>query len=79
MIEGVLKDIFKDGMFKIAYVEVFWPEGARRNSVSLTYLLTNQKALDQAIYSKKDIYGKLMDKIDKEYNPEKPKPPTPPN
>ena len=71
MIEGVLKEIFRDGMFKIAHVEVFWPEGARRNSVTLTYLLTNQKALDQAIYSKKDIYGKLLAKIDKEYNPEK--------
>ena len=54
MIEGVLKEIFKDGMFKIAHVEYF-VEGARRNSVTLTYLLTNQRALNQAIFAKKSI------------------------
>lgn len=35
-----------DELLKTAYVEVSWPEGAKRNSVSLTMLLTNQKQID---------------------------------
>jgi len=75
MVEGVLKEIFKDGMFKIAYVEVFWPEGARRNSVTLTYLLTNQRALNQAIFSKKEVYKKLKDHMIEEVEGKKQKSP----
>ena len=76
MIEGVLKEIFKDGMFKIAHVEVFWPEGARRNSVTLTYLLTNQRALNQAIFAKKEVYKKLKDHMIEEVEGKPdPKPP----
>ena len=83
MIEGVLKEIFKDGMFKIAHVEVFWPEGARRNSVTLTYLLTNQRALNQAIFAKKEVYKKLKDhmieEVDGKPDPKPPEPKIDPN
>lgn len=49
MIKSKIKEILGDEVLKIAKVEVFWPEGAYRNSVYLTYLLTNQKSLDDYI------------------------------
>lgn len=59
-IEGVIKSLFEDHILKIANVEVFWPEGARRDSVTLTLLLTNQKALDQHLLSKKKVMKELL-------------------
>lgn len=44
-----LKAVFGDHVMKIATVEVYWPEGARRASTSLSMLLVNQKALDTQI------------------------------
>jgi type II secretory pathway pseudopilin PulG len=61
--QGVVNQLFDGHIFKIATVEVFWPEGARRNSVSLTYLMSNQKALDQYISSKKEVFEKLSKSI----------------
>ncbi|MFK7872381.1 MAG: hypothetical protein AB8C84_04315 [Oligoflexales bacterium] len=46
------KKIFGDSILKIASVEVFWADGgATRDSVVLTTLLTNQKALDDVIHT----------------------------
>ncbi|MBI2601531.1 MAG: hypothetical protein HYW48_00595 [Deltaproteobacteria bacterium] len=49
MIKGQLKDILGDEVLKIAHIEVFWPEGAKRNSVDLAYLITAQQKLDTFI------------------------------
>ena len=69
--EGVINQIFDGHIFKIAKVEVFWPEGARRNSVSLSYIMTNQKSLDQYITSQKPIFQKLLKSIKDKYDPPK--------
>lgn len=61
MIDTVVKQIFGDEpIFMIARVEVSWPEGARRGSTSLTYLLTNQAKLDEAIVGMRETYKKLI-------------------
>lgn len=44
-----LKAVFGNHVMKIATVEVYWPEGARRASTSLSMLLVNQQALDAQI------------------------------
>lgn len=49
MIKAYVEKIFGDEVLKIAHVEVFWPEGAKKDSVALTTLLTNQKKLDELI------------------------------
>lgn len=48
-IRSQIEGIFGDDILKIARVEVFWPEGAQRNSIALSLLLTNQKKLDEQI------------------------------
>lgn len=65
-VEQLVNTLFDGEILKIAHVEVFWPEGARRNSVRLTYLLTNQRALDAYIGTKKKVYEKLQDKVEEE-------------
>ena len=49
MIAEQIDAIFKGHMMKLAYVEVFWPEGALRASTTVSMLLVNQKAVDQQI------------------------------
>lgn len=44
--EGMIEQVFGGHMMKIAEVEVFWPEGARRASTQLSLLLVNQRAVD---------------------------------
>ena len=53
LIAEQLKAIFGDHVMKIATVEVFWPEGARRASTTLSMLLVNQQALDGQILTMK--------------------------
>jgi len=53
--DGMLKQILGEDLLKIAHVEVFWTEGAARESVSLTYLLVNQSKIDEAILMSKAI------------------------
>jgi hypothetical protein len=45
----IAKKALGEELLKIAHVQVFWPEGAVRNSTSLTLLLTNQRQLDGTI------------------------------
>jgi len=59
MIEQGIKQILGDELLKVAHVKVSWPEGAKSNDVTLTYLLTNQKKLDEAISGMKASYEKL--------------------
>ena len=47
MIKDQLKQQLGDELLSYAHLEVFWPEGARRNSVEFSYLLTNQISLDK--------------------------------
>jgi hypothetical protein len=61
--EAILDQIFKGHIMKVAYVEVSWPDGARRDKVSLTYLLTNTKALDEYLVSKKSIFDGVIQKM----------------
>lgn len=66
MLETVVDQIFgKEPIFMTAHVEVSWAEGAARNSTGLTYLLTNQAKLDEAIIQLKPVWDRLT------------KPPTP--
>lgn len=46
-IKTAMSQIFNDTILKTAYVEVSWPEGAKKNSTGLTMLLTNQRDLDK--------------------------------
>lgn len=69
--EDAVKQIFDGHILKLAKVEVFWPEGARRNSVTLTYLLTNQKAIDTYLLAKSNVYDKLIAAIQKDLDQNK--------
>jgi len=62
-IDAILDQIFKGHIMKVAYVEVSWPDGARREHVSLTYLLTNTKALDEYLASKKSVFDGVIQKM----------------
>lgn len=65
-IESAIDAIFDGHILKIAKVEVFWPEGARQDSVTLSMLLTNQKALDAYIGTKSNTMTKLLKKVEEE-------------
>ena len=49
MIKEQLKSRLGEELLKVAYLEVFWPEGSKKGSVELAYLLTNQQNLDMVI------------------------------
>lgn len=57
--DGV-KQKLGDDLLKVAHVDVSWPEGAKRNSISLTLLLTNQKGLDDQLALLKNDYEELL-------------------
>lgn len=60
MLETVMNQVFgKEPIFMTAHVDVNWSEGAARNSVGLTYLLTNQAKLDEAIIALRPTYDAL--------------------
>lgn len=77
-IDKAVESIFEGEILKIAKVEVFWPEGARKDKVELSLLLTNQKALDFYLASKGQIWEKYQKKINDDLNQEGDKPPAPP-
>ncbi len=58
--EDAINKVFEGQILKVARVEVSWPDGARRSSVSLTYLLTNQKKLDEYITLKKATFDQVI-------------------
>ncbi|WP_141731897.1 hypothetical protein [Oligoflexus tunisiensis] len=62
-LDAILNQIFQGHIMKIAHVEVSWPDGARRESVSLTYLLTNNKALDEYLFTKKGVFDGVIKKM----------------
>lgn len=63
-LDGIINQIFDGHMMKTAHVEVSWAEGARRNSVAMTYLLTNQKKLDEYVLTKTKTWDDVRKKMD---------------
>lgn len=60
MIETVVQQIFgKEPIFMTAQVTVAWSEGAARNTTGLTYLLTNQAKMDEALITMKPAWDRL--------------------
>ena len=57
MIKDAAKQVLGDDLLKTASVEVSWAEGAKRNTTVLTYLLTNQKKVDDLIGTLKATGG----------------------
>lgn len=49
LVKEQVQQIFGDHILKIAHVEVFWGEGAVKESTDLTLLLTNQRKIDETI------------------------------
>ena len=82
MIETISKQVFGDEpKFLTAYVSVSWAEGAARNQSSMTYLLTNQAKIDEAIIQLKPVYDKLTKPPPAKVDPKKraPRPGEDPN
>ncbi len=55
MLADTMSKVLGDELLKVAHVEVFWAEGAVRNSTAVTMLLTNQKKVDEVIGSLKSV------------------------
>tara|TARA_B100001094_G_C18109949_1_gene760572 strand:- start:90 stop:881 length:792 start_codon:yes stop_codon:yes gene_type:complete len=70
-IKDIVKNILGDHILKLAHVEVFWPEGARQNSVSLVYLMTNQRKMDEALLAMRATYDQMMKAIKAEHSGKK--------
>ncbi len=70
-IRDMLKQYLGDDILKVAQVEVFWPEGmGKDNSVRLTYLLPNQRAVDDQIQKLTPAYEALQQHIRNEGKPD---------
>lgn len=63
VVANAVKQILGDHRLKIARVEVFWPEGAKRNSITVAQLLTNQASLNRHLVSLAPTYKSLLDKV----------------
>jgi hypothetical protein len=50
MIEQFAKKYLGDEILKLAHVEVYWPEGSKTSGVEISYLLANQKKIDEEIF-----------------------------
>lgn len=78
-LQDIIDQIFEGQILKVARVEVSWPEGAARNSVGLTMLLTNQKRLDEFVITKKASWDQLKKKALGKLGEKPPPPPPDPN
>ncbi len=60
---GAIKDavsqVFGDELLKTAKVEVSWAEGTHRNQVTIAYLLTNQRKVDESLAGLKAVADQL--------------------
>lgn len=59
MISGMLEKVLGKELFKVANVEIIWGDGARTDSESFTYLLTNKKKLEEVLVTLKPTYDKF--------------------
>ena len=55
LIKQQIESVLGDTILKLAHVEVFWLEGAVKNSTTLTLLLPNIRAVDKQIVAMKPI------------------------
>lgn len=55
MIKQQIESVLGDTILKMAHVEVFWREGAVKNSTTLTLLLPNIRAVDKQIMAMKPL------------------------
>ena len=55
-IKEAAKAALGDELLKTAEVEVLWSEGAKQNSATLAYLMTNQAKVDELIGTMKDVF-----------------------
>ncbi len=60
MVKDTFSSIMDGSILKVANVKVSWPEGAKRNDVSLTLLLPNQKRLDEYLSTLKNTYDSVI-------------------
>ena len=77
--KDIVASILGEELLKTAHVSVSWPEGAKRNSIDLTYLMTNQRKIDEFMNSMnmEKQYNDIKQKLEVERNPGA-KPPPPP-
>ena len=57
IIEKTIKQFLGDEILKIAHVEVTWPDGSKKDSVELAYVITNQRQLDTQVFGQPPIGG----------------------
>ncbi len=80
MIKDQVEQVLGKEIFKTAVVTVSWPEGSKKSSVSLPYLLTSQQTLDLFIESQPPIVDeKGKDKKDGSPGAADPTPPPGPD
>jgi hypothetical protein len=61
IVKGALQQILgNEELLKVANVEVTWAEGAKQNEVTLTYLMTNQRKVNEAIGGYKSAFDKIV-------------------
>ena len=79
MIKEQMKQVFDNEVLKIATVSVYWGEGAKRDSIDLTYILPNQRALNEALLKLQPTSKQLQQKVITELQPPPPQvaPPAP--
>lgn len=59
MISAMLERVLGKELFKVANVEIIWGDGARVDSESFTYLLTNKKKIEEVLATLKPTYDKF--------------------
>ena len=64
MIETGVKQVFgSEPVFLTAHVDISWAEGAQRASTGMTYLMTNQAKVDEALVALKGTYDAWIKRI----------------
>ncbi len=71
LIKQQVEQIFGEHLLKIAHVEVFWGEGAVKESTTLTMLLTNQKQIDSTVATMQAATQATQQKSNKKASPRK--------
>ena len=71
LIKQQVEQIFGEHLLKIAHVEVFWGEGAVKESTTLTMLLTNQKQIDSTVATLQAATQATQQKSNKKASPRK--------
>ena len=62
-IRDLISQQLGDDILKVAHVEVYWSAGARKESVTLTYLLTAQRTVNEKLIQLEPQYREMMKKV----------------